>query len=62
MSRREFPVSINSGFPRPAMKPAYRKATMLDLVRGERRVREKKKVVALIEAIYAAVEVERLFG
>ena len=42
---RDFPRSICSGTPRVAPWPTYRRASMLDLMRGERKVREAYKAL-----------------
>lgn len=41
---REFPTTL-FGQPRPRQRPTYRKTTMLDLMRAERRLRDREKAL-----------------
>lgn len=48
--RREFPTSIYSKWPRAPLRPTYRKATLLDIVRAEKRLAPKMRKIASREA------------
>lgn len=60
--RREFPTSIYVGWPKPAPKPSYRKANMLDIVRAEKRVKAKTEELERRERALATREEYRKKG
>ena len=63
--RREFPTSICAGWAKPPLTPQYRKASLLNIVRAERRIAVKMRKIQghetrerIVESLMQAAEVE----